>query len=146
VSNLLENAVKYSPKPSRIEVGLHQRDGQVFIAVRDHGLGIPAHEQVEVFSKFYRGEQARTRGIRGTGIGLAMVDEIVKAHHGHVAVESEPGKGSTFTIVLQLQAPDSGLQAPAVRKPRSQARSLEPEARSLHEAPKPEARSLKPEA
>lgn len=100
VSNLLDNAVKYSPKPSRIEVGLHTRDGQVFIAVRDHGIGIPAHEQAEVFSKFYRGEQARTRGIKGTGIGLAMVDEIVKAHHGHVEVESEPGKGSTFTIVL----------------------------------------------
>jgi two-component system phosphate regulon sensor histidine kinase PhoR len=104
VWNLLDNAVKYSPKPSHVEVVLHNRDGHVFIAVRDHGMGIPAHEQAEVFSKFYRGEQARTRGIKGTGIGLAMVDEIVKAHHGHVEVESEPGKGSTFTIVLPSRA------------------------------------------
>ncbi|MBI3490197.1 MAG: HAMP domain-containing histidine kinase [Acidobacteria bacterium] len=100
VWNLLDNAVKYSTTPSHVEVDLHNRDGQVFIAVRDHGIGIPAHEQAEVFSKFYRGEQARIRGIKGTGIGLAMVDDIVKAHHGHVEVESEPGKGSTFTIVL----------------------------------------------
>jgi len=100
VSNLLDNAVKYSPDASRIEVGLHNRDGQVRIAVRDHGIGIPAHERAEVFAKFYRGEQARSRGIKGTGIGLAMVDEIVKAHHGHVEVDSEPGQGSTFTIVL----------------------------------------------
>jgi two-component system phosphate regulon sensor histidine kinase PhoR len=104
VWNLLDNAVKYSPKPSHVEVGLHNRDGHVFIVVRDHGMGIPAHEQAEVFSKFYRGEQARTLGIKGTGIGLAMVDEIVKAHHGHVEVESEPGKGSTFTIVLPSRA------------------------------------------
>lgn len=100
VSNLLDNAVKYSPSPSRIEVGLHNHDGQVFIAVRDYGIGIPAHERADVFSKFYRGEQARTQGIQGTGIGLALVDEIVKAHHGHVDVVSEPGQGSTFTIVL----------------------------------------------
>lgn len=100
VWNLLDNAVKYSPKPSRVEVSLRHRDGHVFIAVQDHGIGIPAHEQAEVFSKFYRGEQARTQGIKGTGIGLSMVDEIVKAHRGHVEVESEPGKGSTFTIVL----------------------------------------------
>lgn len=104
VWNLLDNAVKYSPKPSPVEVGLHNRGGHVFIAVRDHGIGIPAHEQAEVFSKFYRGEQARTRGIKGTGIGLAMVDEIVKAHHGHIELESEPGKGSTFTIVLPAAA------------------------------------------
>jgi signal transduction histidine kinase len=100
VSNLLDNALKYSPGPSRIEVGLHQRDGQVRIAVRDHGIGIPVHERAAVFAKFYRGEQARSRGIKGTGIGLAMVDEIVRAHHGRVEVESEPGQGSTFTIVL----------------------------------------------
>lgn len=100
VWNLLDNAVKYSPKPSHVEVSLRHRDGHVFIAVQDHGIGIPEHEQAEVFSKFYRGEQARTQGIKGTGIGLAMVDEIVKAHRGHVEVESEPGKGSTFTIVL----------------------------------------------
>jgi signal transduction histidine kinase len=102
LSNLLDNAVKYSPPGSPIDVDLHERGGLVFISVRDRGIGIPAHEQAQVFSKFFRGEQARARGIRGTGIGLAMVAEIARAHRGRVAVESEPGEGSTFTIVLPL--------------------------------------------
>ncbi len=100
VRNLLDNAVKYSPEPSPVEVGLERRNGQVFISVHDHGIGIPAHERADIFAKFHRGEQARIRGIKGTGIGLAMVDEIVRGHHGRVDVDSEPGKGSTFTIVL----------------------------------------------
>jgi signal transduction histidine kinase len=104
VRNLLDNAVKYSPEPSHLEVGLERRNGDVLIRVRDQGIGIPAHEQAGMFAKFHRGEQARRRGIKGTGIGLAMVDEIVRAHHGRVEVESEPGKGSTFTIVLPVGA------------------------------------------
>lgn len=100
VWNLLDNAVKYSPDVSPIEVGVSERDGTVSIAVRDHGLGIPARERKRIFLRFQRGEQARTLGIRGTGIGLAMVDQIVRAHNGHVEVESEAGAGSMFTIVL----------------------------------------------
>lgn len=102
VWNLLDNAVKYSPNHQPIAVGLESRNGQVFITVRDQGIGIPAHERADIFTKFHRGEQARTRGIRGTGLGLAMVEEIVKAHHGRVDVDSDPGKGSTFTIVLPI--------------------------------------------
>lgn len=100
VWNLLDNAVKYSPDHHTVEAGVERRGRDVRIAIRDRGTGIPAHERAAVFSKFQRGEQARTRGIQGTGIGLAMVDEIVKAYHGRVEVESDPGKGSTFTIVL----------------------------------------------
>jgi len=100
VWNLLDNAVKYSPDRRTIEVGLERREQSVSIAVRDRGIGIPAHERAAIFVKFHRGEQARARGIQGTGIGLAMVEQIVKAHHGRVELESEPGKGSTFTIVL----------------------------------------------
>ncbi len=100
VWNLLDNAVKYSPNHHTVEVGLERREKSVFIAVRDHGIGIPAHERSAIFAKFHRGEQARTHGIKGTGIGLAMVEHIVKAHRGRVEVESEPGKGSMFTIVL----------------------------------------------
>jgi signal transduction histidine kinase len=103
VWNLLDNAVKYSPDHRAVEVDLSRREGTVCIAVRDHGIGIPAQERSAIFAKFQRGEQARTRGIKGTGIGLAMVDEIVKAHQGSVEVESEPGKGSTFTIVLPVK-------------------------------------------
>lgn len=100
--NLLDNAVKYSPDHHRVEVGLTRRQNHVSISVRDHGIGIPAKERAAIFTRFGRGEEARARGIKGTGIGLAMVDHIVKAHHGCVEVESDPGKGSTFTIVLPL--------------------------------------------
>ena len=103
IRNLLDNAVKYSPHPRPIEVGVGRRDGDVRISITDRGIGIPPHERAAIFSKFHRGEQARTRGIKGTGIGLAMVDEIVRAHQGRVEVVSEPGNGSTFTIVLPVR-------------------------------------------
>lgn len=102
IHNLLDNAVKYSPTPATVEVGLVRHERDVRITVRDHGLGIPAGERTAIFSKFQRGEQAQTLGITGTGIGLAMVEEIVRAHHGRVWVDSEPGKGSTFTIALPV--------------------------------------------
>ena len=101
--NLLDNAVKYSPDHHTVEIDLQRRNGSVRISVRDYGIGIPAHERGAIFAKFHRGEMARTRGIKGTGIGLAMVAHIVKAHRGSVEVESEPGKGSTFTIVLPAE-------------------------------------------
>jgi two-component system phosphate regulon sensor histidine kinase PhoR len=72
--------------------------------VHDRGIGIPSHERAKIFTKFHRGEQSRILGIKGTGIGLAMVDEIVRAHHGRVDVDSEPGQGSTFTIVLPAKS------------------------------------------
>jgi len=100
VRNLLDNAVKYSPQAQTVDVDVQHRNEDVFISVQDHGIGIPGHEQGQIFTKFHRGEQARTRGIKGTGIGLAMVHEIVKAHRGRVEVDSSPGVGSTFTIVL----------------------------------------------
>jgi signal transduction histidine kinase len=98
--NLLDNAVKYSPDGGPVEVGLARGDGFASIAVRDHGLGIPPHEQAAIFGRFQRGAGATLRGIKGTGIGLAMVDHIVRAHHGRIDVDSRPGAGSTFTIVL----------------------------------------------
>jgi len=101
--NLLDNAVKYSPDHRTVEVGLSRGEATVSISVRDRGIGVPAHERAAVFAKFQRGDEARTRGIKGTGIGLAMVEHIVKAHRGRVELESEPGKGSTFTIVLPVE-------------------------------------------
>lgn len=100
VWNLLDNAVKYSPEPSPIEVRLDRQDEAVVIAVRDRGIGVPVHERDVIFGNFQRGEQARVRGIKGTGIGLAMVAQIVKAHGGRVEVHSDAGTGSTFTIRL----------------------------------------------
>jgi len=72
----------------------------VAIAVRDQGLGIPPAEHEAIFRKFVRGAASRVNGIKGTGIGLAMVEHIVQAHGGTVRLESAPGAGSTFTVLL----------------------------------------------
>ncbi len=98
--NLLDNAVKYSGASRAIEVEVRRADGVVSIGVRDHGIGIPAAEQKRIFQKFVRGEAARSGGIKGTGLGLAMVRHIVDAHGGTVEVRSAAGEGSAFTIAL----------------------------------------------
>jgi len=98
--NLLDNAVKYSGKERRVELRTLCRDRVVEWSVRDFGDGIPAEEQPLVFQKFYRGYAARRGGIRGTGIGLSMVEQIVSAHGGRVTLDSELGEGSVFTISL----------------------------------------------
>jgi signal transduction histidine kinase len=97
--NLLENAVKYSSESCAIHVVVRREQDQVCIDVRDNGIGIPDHEQHTIFDKFRRGEEAVRRGIKGTGLGLAMVREIMRAHGGHVGVVSS-GTGSIFTLTL----------------------------------------------
>ncbi len=97
--NLLDNAVKYSGKGRDVRVEVDARSC-VEIRVRDRGFGIPQSEQKQILHKFARGSSATSHGIKGTGIGLAMVKHIVVAHGGNVLIESEPGKGSTFTIQL----------------------------------------------
>jgi signal transduction histidine kinase len=101
--NLLDNAAKYSGDSQDIDVSL-QRDGsRVCVSVTDRGVGIAPEEQTQLFAKFYRGENAKRSGIRGTGIGLAMVAQIAAAHGGRVSVVSEPGHGSTFTMSLPVE-------------------------------------------
>jgi signal transduction histidine kinase len=100
VWNLLDNAVKYSPECRHVWIDVLKEDGRAAIRVRDGGLGIPASEQKRIFEKFTRGEAAGQRGIEGTGVGLAMVHRIMAAHGGEVRLESEPGRGSTFTLLL----------------------------------------------
>jgi signal transduction histidine kinase len=110
--NLLDNAVKYSPSCPSVWVDVARRGRDlVTIAIRDEGLGIPAHEQREIFDRFVRGAESKARRINGTGIGLAMVRQIVDAHHGDIEVASHLGQGSTFTIVLP--AADERPQEPA---------------------------------
>ena len=75
-------------------------EGGLAIYVRDEGTGIPGGEQAQIFNKFYRGSEAKARGVKGTGLGLAMVRHIVEGHGGEIRVESEPGRGSTFTLIL----------------------------------------------
>ena len=98
--NLLDNAVKYSLDCRTVWVAVERTDRRLAIRVRDQGLGIPRAEQKEIFRRFVRGAAAKASNIRGTGIGLAMVDHIVKAHGGEVRLKSEPGSGSTFTLWL----------------------------------------------
>jgi signal transduction histidine kinase len=107
--NLLDNAVKYSPECRTVWVRVAREEDTVVIDVRDCGLGISPREQKEIFNRFVRGAAATSRRIKGTGIGLAMVREIVRAHGGEVRVHSESGKGSTFAIVL----PCAGEGGPA---------------------------------
>ncbi|BCS35730.1 hypothetical protein TBR22_A49640 [Luteitalea sp. TBR-22] len=98
--NLLENAVKYSGDGRRIDVLAERVGDTVAISVRDEGLGVPHAEQSRIFTKFVRGASSRTYGINGSGIGLAMVREIVRAHDGDITVESDGRRGSTFTVRL----------------------------------------------
>ncbi len=97
--NLLDNAVKYSGENAVVRVEV-EAGNPVTIRVRDQGIGISSSEKNRIFGKFVRGSSAKTAGIKGTGIGLAMVEHIVDAHGGKVLVASEPGQGSTFTIML----------------------------------------------
>lgn len=126
--NLLENAGKYSEPGCPIRVFARREGEWVVVGVGDKGGGIPPGEQKKIFQKFVRGADAKRAGVRGVGIGLALVKRIVEAHGGTVQLQSEPGRGSTFTIVLPAQATDPGLPATVVRKLQPEARSLEPEA------------------
>ncbi len=101
--NLIENAVKYSPGEPAVWVEVSNGDGRVRVSVRDRGLGIPLGEQRRIFDTFVRGSAALSAGIKGTGIGLAMAAQIVEAHGGELQVESAPGKGSVFTVVLPAE-------------------------------------------
>jgi len=98
--NLLDNSVKYSPQNKTVWVRATCENGRVAISVTDKGLGIATHEQKRIFKKFVRADSAEVAGAKGTGLGLTMVEHIVAAHGGQVHVDSEPGVGSTFTILL----------------------------------------------
>lgn len=97
--NLLDNAVKYSGNNPVVHIEV-ETGNQVAIRIRDQGIGIPPSEKDRILRKFIRGSSAKACGVKGTGIGLAMVKHIVDAHGGRILVESEPEKGSTFTILL----------------------------------------------
>jgi signal transduction histidine kinase len=100
VWNLLDNAVKYSPDCKTVWIDVARQGDDVAICVEDRGIGIPPGEEQAIFERFVRATSSRDAGARGTGLGLTMVREIVSAHGGRVLVESRPGEGSRFTIVL----------------------------------------------
>jgi two-component system phosphate regulon sensor histidine kinase PhoR len=100
VINLLQNAITYSPRGDRVEVRARATEAGVEILVTDHGPGIAPEHLARIFERFYRIDPARSREAGGTGLGLAIVKHIALAHGGRVAVDSAPGKGSTFRIQL----------------------------------------------
>ncbi len=102
VSNLIDNAVKYSPQGTRVLISAAQDGETVSIRVRDDGPGIERKHHARLFERFYRIDKARSRDLGGTGLGLAIVKHIAQAHRGSVAVQSEPGRGSTFRIDIPV--------------------------------------------
>jgi signal transduction histidine kinase len=105
ILNLLANAMKYSGDAREIDLRLSARNGDAVIEVTDHGLGLAPEEQKHIFEKFYRAPSHENRLIAGTGLGLTLVAHIAKAHGGRVEVESAPGAGSKFRILLPVRVP-----------------------------------------
>ena len=107
VSNLVDNAVKYSGANVQVAVELEQLDTmQATLRVRDHGVGISEVELKRIFKRFYRAQHSGAAPVKGTGLGLFIVRSIVRRHGGEVFAESEgPGRGSTFTVQLPVLPP-----------------------------------------
>ena len=102
IDNLLDNAIKYSDNDKSINISSYINDGNLIIRVKDEGFGISKEHIPRLFERFYRVDKSRSRDEGGTGLGLAIVKHISQVHDGSVEVESEPGKGSTFTIIIPL--------------------------------------------
>lgn len=107
--NLVDNAVKYAADGKELRVSLSRHDDRVLLAVRDRGPGIPPEECRRIFDRFYRAKSVRGRPVRGSGIGLSLVKHIAEAHGGGIAVESEVGAGSTFTVWIPADVGKSAV-------------------------------------
>ncbi|MET0228207.1 MAG: ATP-binding protein, partial [Actinomycetes bacterium] len=105
LSNLIDNALRYTPAKGAVCVRLNAAESRAVLQVHDTGQGIPAGELSRVFERFYRVDKARTRQTGGTGLGLAIVRHVAEAHGGTVRVDSELGRGSTFTVALPVAGP-----------------------------------------
>ncbi len=106
--NLLDNAYKFTPEEKRIKLRAYCASGRVCFDVTDNGIGLSPREQKKVFRRFYQVDRQLARQAGGVGLGLSIVEFIVKAHSGKIQVSSQPGAGSTFTISLPAgEAPQS---------------------------------------
>jgi signal transduction histidine kinase len=112
IGNLLDNAIKYSPRAATIDIGIEVEDDVVTFSVEDEGIGISPNHQERIFERFYRVDAARSRALGGTGLGLSIVKHIALAHGGNVGVESAPGQGSRFSLILPLQRESAPVNQP----------------------------------
>lgn len=112
LDNLIDNAIKYTPEGGSVTVSWQASEGMCLLSVSDTGIGIGPEHRKRVFERFYRVDKARSRELGGTGLGLAIVKHLAQAFGGKVTVDSEPGRGSTFTAHL----PTAGVSQPATRE------------------------------
>jgi two-component system OmpR family sensor kinase len=104
IANLLANARVHTPAGTKIVVSARQDDLGTYVSVSDNGPGLSEESQKKVFERFYRADPSRVRnGVEGTGLGLSIVDAVMSAHGGEVRVQSELGKGATFTLFFPIQ-------------------------------------------
>jgi len=103
-TNLISNAIKYTPEGGKVQITLSEEGGFAKVTVSDTGIGIKKEDLQRIFDKFYRVKTPQTRQIVGTGLGLSIVKSIVDAHLGSISVESEEGKGTTFTVLLPKES------------------------------------------
>jgi len=113
IYNLVDNAIKFSGKSRQIDISLISKNDELQLCVKDYGIGIPIKDQEKIFDRFYRGTEPQRLGIKGSGIGLTIVKRIVEAHGGTIALESETGKGSTFTVILPMKDNDIPSSQPS---------------------------------
>ena len=107
VINLLDNAVKFSEGRPKIRVRVWASEGSMGIEIRDCGIGIPEKDRGRVFQRFFRSDEASSRGIKGSGIGLTLVQHMAKAHGGSVSLDSVPGQGTTVSVHMPIASPET---------------------------------------
>jgi signal transduction histidine kinase len=116
-SNLLSNALRYTPEGGRVEVHVRQHRGRVVLMVRDNGVGIAPEHQQRIFERLYRVDSARNRATGGSGLGLAIAQRAAQSLGGYIELESTPGRGSEFRLVLPTASPratrEAGISSPA---------------------------------
>ena len=100
LTNLISNAIKYTPEKGTIQVGLKPKEDYLLIRVSDNGIGISPEDLSRIFDKFYRVKNEKTRQIVGTGLGLPIVKQLVEAHLGYIEVESQSDQGTTFKVLI----------------------------------------------
>ena len=111
LTNLINNAIKYSPDGGHVWVSARSADGNIEVSVKDEGVGIPEEHLDKIFARFHRVESGDSRRAGGTGIGLYLVKHLVEAHHGRIRVDSRVDQGSTFTFTIPLTPPSTGEQS-----------------------------------